>query len=62
LSRSAGKRIWSPTNRAVFFDSERTHETEFVVENTVRGEYRFEIDNRHSTFSGKDVTVALCLA
>lgn len=61
-SSDVGFSIWSPVNRAVFFESERTHRVEFEVEGTVRGAYRFEFDNRHSSFADKRVTVELCLA
>ena len=54
-------RIWSPTNRPVLTGAERTHQQEFELSSTIRGEYRFEFDNRHSTFMPKQVTVSLCL-
>lgn len=57
-----GFRIWSPTNRPVLTGAERTHQQEFELVSTIRGEYRFEFDNRHSTFTPKQVTVSLCLA
>jgi len=57
-----GFSIWSPANRAVVFEGERQHQMDFVVEQTIRGAYRFDFDNRHSTFSDKQVTVALCVA
>lgn len=61
-SSDVGFSIWSPTNRVVVFNSTRTHETDFTVEQTIHGQYRFEFDNRHSTFTSKDVTVDLCVA
>ena len=57
-----GFSIWSPTNRAVLVEPDRTHEVEFEVVGTIRGEYRFDFDNRHSSFTDKQVTVSLCLA
>jgi hypothetical protein len=56
-----GLTIDSPTNRTVFFDPARAHEIEFEIVGTIRGEYRFEFDNRHSSFSDKQVTVSLCV-
>ena len=61
-NQDIGFSIWSPTNRAVYFDSDRAHELEFEVVGTVRGDYRFDFDNRHSSFTEKDVSVTLCLA
>ncbi len=57
-----GVSIWSPTNRLVLVGSGRTHRQEFELVSTIRGEYRFEFDNRHSTFTPKRVTVSLCVA
>lgn len=54
--------IWSPTNRVVVFNPRRAHEYEFEVPGTIRGDYRFDFDNRHSSFGGKQVSVSLCLA
>ena len=56
-----GLRIISPTNRLVVFTPERQHEYEFAVTSAIRGEYTFELDNRHSTFKGKQVTISVCL-
>lgn len=57
-----GLSIWAPTNRRVFYEPERLHRQEFEVAATIRGDYRFEFDNRHSTFMQKRVRVSLCLA
>ena len=54
--------IWSPTNRIVVIEPHRAHKIDFEVVGTIRGEYRFDFDNRHSSFTDKQVTVALCLA
>lgn len=59
--QDVGFSIWSPSNRVVVFDAERLHQTTFEIEHTIRGDYRFEFDNRHSTFSEKQVTVSLCV-
>jgi len=61
-SQDIGFSIWSPTNRVVYFDADRAHELEFEVVGTIRGDYRFDFDNRHSSFTEKDVSVTLCLA
>ncbi len=61
-SQDIGFSIWSPTNRVVQFETDRAHELEFEVVGTVRGNYRFDFDNRHSSFTEKDVTVSLCVA
>ncbi len=55
-------RIYSPTNRPVFFEGNRMHEIEFELAPAVRGDYTFEFDNRHSTFTEKDLIVSVCLA
>ena len=57
-----GFSIWSPTNRIVLFEEDRAHELEFEVVGTIRGEYRFEFDNRHSSFTEKKFTVTVCVA
>lgn len=54
--------IWSPTNRIVMIERERAHEIDFKVVGTIRGEYRFDFDNRHSAFTDKRITLSLCLA
>lgn len=59
--KDVGLSIWSPTNRIVLIEPERTHELDFEVVGTIRGEYRFDFDNRHSSFTDKHVTVFLCL-
>ena len=53
--------IWSPTNRVVLREPERIHELDFEVTGTIRGQYRFDFDNRHSSFTDKHVTMYLCL-
>ena len=57
-----GLTILSPGNRLVLFDPQRKHEHEFSVTSTIRGDYIFELDNRHSTFTSKHVTISVCLA
>ncbi len=61
-SKDVGLSIWSPVNRVVLFVPDRSHEMDFEVVGTIRGEYRFDFDNRHSSFTDKKVTVALCVA
>lgn len=61
-SQDIGFSISSPVNRVVFSETEYAHERAFEVVGTVRGDYRFDFDNRHSSFTEKDVTVTLCLA
>ena len=55
-----GFSIWSPTNRIVHFGEDRAHELEFEAVGTVRGDYRFDFDNRHSTFTEKKRAVTGC--
>jgi len=55
-----GLRVYSPVNRAVYRTQGRTHEASFQFVAEVRGDYRFEIDNRHSAFAAKDVTLSAC--
>ncbi len=57
-----GLKIFSPHNRLVLYESERQHHHEFELPPAVRGNYRFEFDNRHSTFTEKDIAVRVCLA
>ncbi len=61
-AKDIGVSIWSPTNRIVVFIPDRAHELDFEVIGTIRGEYRFDFDNRHSSFTDKQLTVAVCLA
>lgn len=61
-SKDVGLRIWSPVNRIVLLEPDRKHVVDFEVVGTIRGAYRFDFDNRHSSFTDKQVTVALCLA
>ena len=61
-TKDVGLSIWSPTNRVVLFLPDRGHELDFEVVGTIRGEYRFDFDNRHSAFIDKKITVSLCLA
>ncbi|MCH8949512.1 MAG: emp24/gp25L/p24 family protein [Chloroflexi bacterium] len=56
-----GFSIWSPTNRIILFEEDRAHELEFEVVGTIRGDYRFEFDNRHSAFTEKKFTVTVCV-
>lgn len=60
-TKDIGVSIWSPTNRIVVFIPERDHELDFEVVGTVRGDYRFDFDNRHSAFTDKKLRVSLCL-
>jgi hypothetical protein len=55
-----GLRIYSPANRNVYRAQQRMHEGSFQFEAQVRGDYRYEIDNRHSSFAKKDVTLSVC--
>lgn len=60
-AKDIGVSIWSPTNRIVVFIPERDHELDFEVVGTIRGEYKFDFDNRHSAFTDKQLRVSLCL-
>lgn len=55
-----GLRIYSPANRSVYRSTKRMHDGAFAFPASVRGDYRFEIDNRHSSFASKDVTLSIC--
>ncbi len=57
-----GVSIWSPSNRPILVRLAPQHEQEFELISTIRGEYRFEFDNRHSALNSKRVKVSLCVA
>ena len=57
-----GLRITSPNNRTVFSPPDRFHELSFALGDTIRGDYTFQLDNRHSAFTEKRVTVSVCFA
>ena len=57
-----GLAVWSPVNELVYSPPRRIHEDSFEFVAPVRGEYIFDIDNRHSTLTGKQVTLDLCLS
>lgn len=57
-----GLRIYSPSNRLVFHDAERSPRPSFQVPALIRGDYLFEFDNRHSLLTDKQVTVAVCVS
>lgn len=61
-TNDVGVSIWSPTNRPILVRRAPQHEQEFELISTIRGEYRFEFDNRHSVLNSKHVTVSLCVA
>ena len=56
-----GVRIPSPNNRLVFFEAERQHRQPFELSETIRGDYTFELDNRHSVLTDKRVRVSVCV-
>jgi hypothetical protein len=56
-----GLTVYSPNNRMVYRSAERFHEESFEIAAEVRGDYRLELDNRHSTFTKKDVLVSVCV-
>ena len=56
-----GLSIKSPSNRLVFRDVNREHSQEFELTGTIRGEYVFEFDNRHSALTEKHITVSVCV-
>lgn len=57
-----GLRIWSPNNRIVYAARDRFHAIQFTLAADVRGDYTFEIDNRHSTFTAKQIAVSVCFS
>ena len=56
-----GLRIKSPSNRLVFREVKRLHRQEFELTGTIRGEYLFEFDNRHSALTEKHIMVSVCV-
>ena len=56
-----GLSIKSPSNRLVFRDVNREHSQEFELIGTIRGEYVFEFDNRHSSLTEKHIMVSVCI-
>lgn len=56
-----GFRVWAPQNRLVVLDPQRRHVQQFAIARTIRGAYTFEFDNRHSTFTAKQVALSLCV-
>lgn len=56
-----GLRIKSPSNRLVFREVKRQHRQEFELTGTIRGEYLFEFDNRHSALTEKHIMVSVCV-
>ena len=58
----AVKRLCKKANWIVLLDEDRAHELEFEVAGTIRGDYRFEFDHRHSAFTEKKLTVTVCAA
>ena len=56
-----GLRIKSPSNRLVFREVKREHRQEFELTRTIRGEYLFEFDNRHSALTEKHIVVSVCV-
>jgi hypothetical protein len=57
-----GLRVWSPNNHIVYAAQERFHTVEFTLAAEVRGDYTFEFDNRHSTFTEKRLAVSVCFS
>lgn len=56
-----GLSIKSPSNRLVFRDANREHRQEFQLTETIRGEYLFQFDNRHSALTEKHIMVSVCV-
>ena len=56
-----GLLIKSPSNRLVFREVKRQHRQEFEFTKTIRGEYLFEFDNRHSALTEKHIIVSVCV-
>ncbi len=54
-------RVWSPSNRTVLLEPTRRHRHEIELAAQVRGDYRFEFDNRHSGFTDKHIVLSACL-
>ena len=60
-SLDVGLRIKSPSNRLVLYKSQPEHIQEFKLTQTIRGDYLFEFDNRHSSLTQKHITVLVCM-
>ena len=61
-SLDIGLRVYSPSNKLLLGEPERHHAPRFELPVEVRGDYRFEFDNRHSIFTDKEITVSVCMA
>lgn len=57
-----GLRVYSPSNELLLADPERDHTPRFDLPAEIRGDYRFEFDNRHSVFTDKKITLSVCMA
>lgn len=57
-----GLKVYSPSNKLVLYEPDRKHQLTFELPPGIRGDYRFEFDNRHSAFAGKDIAVEVCFA
>ena len=57
-----GLTINSPSNKLVYWGQKRQHLQQFEIDETIRGAYMFEFDNRHSALTSKSVTVSVCVA
>ena len=58
----SGEAAVKKANCIVLLDEDRAHELEFEVAGTIRGDYRFELDSRHSAFTEKKLTITVCAA
>ena len=54
--------ITSPNNDLIYWGRSPEHRQTFEVKDTIRGEYLFEFDNRHSALTSKTVIVSVCVS
>jgi hypothetical protein len=59
-SHDIGLSVWSPSNKMVWVAEYRAHVHQVELTAELRGGYRFDFDNRHSTFTAKALDGAFC--
>jgi hypothetical protein len=59
-SHDIGLSIWSPSNQMVWVAEHRAHVLNIELTAELRGGYRFDFENRHSTFTPKALDVSFC--
>jgi hypothetical protein len=62
VDKDVGLEVYTPSNRVAYRAEQRMHQGLFELAADVRGDYRFQVDNRHSAFTKKRVTLFVCVA